>query len=185
MIYLPQMILVAGNSRNSGKTSMACNLIRHLSENHQVVAVKFTSIRPEEADFHGRHAEGFDEDFIVREEVNPPEGKDTNLMLKAGAVKVFYVSAHEKFLEKALLLFLTKVINKQLIVCESRSLRTIVKPGLFLMMMRQNDLPIAKHVDEYLSIADKICTFGHIEDELADFVKAIEYKREKYHLRKN
>ncbi len=160
MLNIPNMVIIGGNSRNSGKTTMACDMIDRLSATHEVIGLKVTSIRPGEADMHGNHANEETSDYTITAESDPNSGKDTSKMLMAGASQVFYIRASENFIEKAILHFLSRDINKQIIVCESRSLRGIIDPGLFLMMMR---LPVEgkiKEVTDYLSLADRVFYFG-------------------------
>lgn len=160
MLNIPNMVIIGGNSRNCGKTTMACDVIARLSATHEVIGLKVTSIRPGEADMHGNHADEDTSDYSIIAESDPKSGKDTSKMLMAGASQVFYIRASENFIEKAILHFLSWCINKQIIVCESRSLRGIINPGLFLMMMRISAEGKIKEVSKYLSLADKVFYFG-------------------------
>ena len=165
MLSIPNMVLVGGNSRNSGKTTMACNIIRKLSSNHEIIGLKVTAIRPGEDEFHGNHDVEESADFSIFEELNASSHKDTSKMLRAGAHRVFYIRVNEKFIQKAILHFLSTYINKQIIVCESRSLRRLINPGLFLMMMRLPEEGKAKNdIDTFLSLADEIFYFDENQD---------------------
>jgi hypothetical protein len=180
MIDVPEMVMIGGNSRNTGKTTLACNIISKLSETHEVVGLKVTSIRPGEEDLHGTHCEEVASSYTILEELNSESPKDTSKMLRAGATHVYYIRVTEVFMEKAILHFLSCYINNQLIVCESRSLREILKPGLFVMMMRSPVVGTAKDVSTYLSMADKVYCFEGNQTEIGQFAESLCYDNGKY-----
>ena len=144
---------------------MACNIIQKFSSAHEIIGLKVTAIRPGEDEFHGNHDVEESADFSIFEELNASSHKDTSKMLRAGAHRVFYIRVNEKFIQKAILHFLSTYINKQIIVCESRSLRRLINPGLFLMMMRLPEEGKAKNdIDTFLSLADEIFYFYENQD---------------------
>lgn len=180
MITLPEMIMIGGNSRNSGKTTMVCKIITNLAASHNVIGLKVTSVRPGEETKHGSHNEESLADFTIFEELDSESGKDTSRMLRAGASKVFYIRVSENFIEEAVLHFLSKYINKQIVVCESRSLRNIVVPGLFLMMIRTPAQSEDKDVEYYLSKADKVFHFNNSMAVLSKFADEIHLENGKF-----
>jgi hypothetical protein len=181
MLTVPEMIMIGGNSRNSGKTTMACSIIRKLAATREVIGLKVTSIRPGEEDLHGNHLEGkLTDDFSIFEEVRTDTHKDTSKMLKAGASHVYYIRVSETHIENALLYFMSRYIKKEIIVCESRSLREIIKPGLFLVMMRIPAVGKAKDIAEYLALADKVFHFGEDLKEIEKFTTSLSLKDDKF-----
>ena len=174
------MIMIGGNSRNTGKTTLACSIISRFCSTNDVIGLKVTSIRPGEEHLHGNHSEKAIEGYTIFEEINSLSEKDTSKMLRAGASKVFYIQAEDIFVEKAILHFVSMYINNQVIVCESRSLRKIIKPGLFLMMMKVPIDANSKDVSVYLTKADK--TFYHGDDpaEINKFVADLYFKQGKF-----
>ena len=180
MIFVPQMVMIGGNSRNSGKTTLACSIIKKLAEKHEVIGLKVTSVRPGEDDLHGNHDEEVAEDFTIYEEIKTDSFKDTSKMLMAGAAHVYYIRVTEKYYERAILHFLSKFINKQLIVCESRGLRGIISPGLFLMMIRLPVYGKAKDITEYIPMADKIFNFDEDSGIIKHFVTNLYFENDKF-----
>lgn len=174
------MIMIGGNSRNAGKTTLACKIIVHLSAHHDVIAIKVTSIRPGETDFHGNHDEDIFSGFTITEETQIDTHKDTSLMLKSGAKKVFYIRASDDFMAEAMAQFLSQYNHNQPIICESRSLRKIIEPGLFLMMMSTPVEGNEKNVSVYLAQADKIFTFGKHLEELDQFTTNLKFENGKF-----
>jgi len=180
MLAIPEMVMIGGNSRNSGKTTLACSIIRKLTATREVIGLKVTSIRPGEDDLHGNHSEDLTDDFSIFEELNPDSHKDTSKMLKAGASHVYYIRVSETHIENALLYFRSRHIKNQIIVCESRSLRRIVNPGLFLVMMRIPAVGKAKDIAEYLIQADKVFYFGKDILEIEKFTTSLILKDDKF-----
>jgi hypothetical protein len=134
MIYLPNLLLIAGNGRNIGKSTFACAVIENFSKHTPVTGLKVTTIYPEEEGFHGKKPEQLFQPFDIFEETNPDSTKDTARMLKAGATKVFYIRCFDETLEQAIQALFKIIPKESVIVCESGSLRKAVKPGLFLYL---------------------------------------------------
>ncbi len=171
MIDVPNIVLIGGNSRHAGKTTLACRIITNLSEKTEVFGLKVTSVRPGESGLHGNHIGEDFSGFSITEETDLLSGKDTCRMLDAGADRVFYIRAEDEFIQMALARFLSLYNSGQPIVCESRSLRRFVKPGLFLMMMRLPAFGTGKDVTEYLDVADSVLYFS---DDQADILRSVE-----------
>ena len=170
--------MVGGNSRNSGKTTIACNIITKLSANHEVIGLKVTSIRPGEADMHGNHDEKPVKGYTVQQEINSETAKDTSKMLRAGAKQVYYICVEDNYAEKAIQHFLSEFANNgQVIVCESRSLRNSIVPGLFIMMMRVPVIGRSKDVDFYLDKAQCIFNQALQQDQILEFSKRLAYSQ--------
>lgn len=182
MLSIPNMVIIGGNSRNSGKTTMACEIISKLSGIHEVIGLKVTSVRPGEDEMHGVHTDESISEFSLFEEINTVSAKDTSKMLRSGAIRVFYVKVSDKFIEKAVLHFMSKYINKQVIVCESRSLRRIINPGLFLMMMRLPEEGKSKNdIETFLSLADKVFCSNTDQTEMKQFVDNLQFVNNEFH----
>lgn len=160
MIALPNMLMISGNTRNSGKTSLACSVIRRFSKDHPVTGLKVTRIHPGEEAFHGDHGGENDAAWDLQEETNPAGHKDTSRMLQAGASHVYYIRTTDDHLAEALDAFLKQKCAGTLIVCESRSLRYAVEPGVFILMMRQTEPGKGKDVSTLLSLADAVTGKG-------------------------
>jgi hypothetical protein len=180
MLEIPNMVMIGGNSRNAGKTTLACNIIRKLSSTNEVTALKVTSIRPGESDMHGNHSDENFSGYSITEEFNRDLLKDTSAMLKAGASRVFYIRAEDTFAEQAIHSFLADYNFNQPLVCESRSLRRVLIPGLFLIMMRNPAPGSAKDISEYIGQADKVFTFGNEQLALNNFIDKLYFKNGKF-----
>jgi hypothetical protein len=143
-VQMPNILLVAGNGRNVGKTHLACGIIRQLSQKEGVVGVKIS------AHFHPVDKGKVivqKEDFKIIEEDQITQ-KDSSLLLQAGAKKVYFVMANQPNLDQAFL-YLNEILPKTAIVCESGGLHEYINPGLFLFVKRKGDRNIKKHLLKY------------------------------------
>jgi len=180
MLEIPNLLMIGGNSRNAGKTTLACNIIRKLSLSHEVTALKVTSIRPGESDKHGNHSEAAFSGFSITEELNRESHKDTSAMLQAGASRVFYIRTEDSFAARAIQSFLATYNFGQPLVCESRSLRQVLVPGLFLMMIRDVAPANAKDISDYIRLADKLFAFDFDQLVLHDFIDRLYFENGKF-----
>ncbi len=172
--------MIGGNSRNAGKTTLACGIISKLAATHDTIGLKVTSIRPGEEGLHGTHNEMDLTGFEVMEELKTDSPKDTSKMLRAGAKQVFYLRVSDFYVERAIVFFLKNFVNNQLIVCESRSLRNIVAPGLFVMMVRNPAVGEPKDIATYLDKADFIFNFAAQHQEIEEFYYNLHFKEDQF-----
>ncbi|MBS2210887.1 hypothetical protein KEM09_05725 [Carboxylicivirga mesophila] len=125
MKQYPNILMVAGNGRNVGKTLLSCRIIKHLAESTDVYAVKISS------HFHSLDNEAHiitctDDFCIVKETLDTR--KDSSRMLRAGAKEVLYVQCKNQNLPQMfdnLQAFLT--IDKPVII-ETGGLYNYINP---------------------------------------------------------
>lgn len=152
-IELPGLLLVSGTGRNSGKTTLVCDLITMHRELHCITAIK---IAP-----HAHHIGSSDEilvqnnHFQIIRETKTNTGKDSSLMLKAGAQEVYYVQAEDKNLQAAFQFLLTMLSPKNIYICESGGLRKYCKPDLFLIIHNDENSTVKESSRQLLPHADK------------------------------
>jgi len=156
-LLLPNLILIAGTGRNSGKTTIACAIIRNFCNSYPIIAVK---ISPH---FHEKEQDMLpifsNENLFIAEEIDDSKPKDSSRMLAAGARKSFFVMSRDEQLQEAFQQVLSIVDHHDFIVCESGGLRNIVTPGLFFMMS-SNDNPVLKPNSlKFKSLCDRWITF--------------------------
>jgi hypothetical protein len=149
-----QMILIGSFGRNSGKTTLALELIRIWKNYFPVIAIKITSIDHKGSVCHRGDARcgactGFEGKYVLEEEQgqtsvqceSQKSEKDTAKMLKAGARKVFWLRSFRTSLKEAFTVFLGKIPSGSLIICESNSLAKLIKPACFIMLAHSRDYP--------------------------------------------
>lgn len=134
----PNMLLFGAVGRNQGKTRLAVRMVEKYSKTRLVVGIKVITVR-NHGDICPRGGKGcgickgLKDCYDVREEQGDGD-KDTMLMKKAGAKTVYLVRAYPEGLSEALADVLGRIPEDSVVVCESNSVRSVVKPGVFFMM---------------------------------------------------
>lgn len=131
---MPRLIIIAGNGRDSGKTTFACRLIQKFSHLIPVVAVK---ICPHQHASVPPDVNSQADTFSIVEEVNTHSSKDSSRMLAGGAIRSFFVTAHDDKLNEVIMQIKKLAGEDSYIICESGGLRKYIEPGIFLMVNRK------------------------------------------------
>lgn len=160
----PNILLIGANARNAGKTTLACRIIQEHSKRVQLIGLKVTRFRSGEEAFHGDHGKETVERWTIEEEKGDHPEKDTFRLLEAGAERVFYLKCNETYFREAFEAFMATLDINSLVVCESRSLRRLIKPGIFILMLRESGN--AKESAGIEQLADILCRKGNDNSEL-------------------
>lgn len=164
MILKSNFIIIGSTGRNTGKTEFACRVIKSFSKKHLIVGVKVTAIDCSEGGCP-RGGDGcgicssLTERFTISEELKINTAKDTSRMLQAGAHKVLWLKVDKKFLLEGVNALLKLIPDNALAVCESNTLRTVLDPGLFLVINNISDNHIKKSAAKVIELADKVIGF--------------------------
>jgi hypothetical protein len=141
MIIIPNLLLIAGTGTKSGKTSVACKIIKQFP-NLKITAIK---ISPH---FHetttGLVLKSEKEGYSIYEETNGSTLKDTSRMLHSGANKVFFAKVWDNQLQNVFNEIMEYIPSNVPIICESPAIRNFFEPGVFIIMT--SDI-INKHKD--------------------------------------
>ena len=166
MIQVPNMIMIGAAGRNTGKTEMACRLIKKFIPGYKVIALKVTTIKETDGNYHGgdarcRDYSSVDANFSLTEEVLDKHQKDTGKMLACGAHQVYWLEVKKEFLTEGIEEFLKRINNgpDKIIICESNSLRSVAKPGLFLINRNIRESYIKPSCQEVLKYHDYLVYF--------------------------
>ncbi len=132
ILKLPQLLLLAGNGRDSGKTTLACLIIQKFSVDHQIIALK---ISPHKHRIATSGKVIWDqENLYIAEETDAGTGKDSTRMLQAGARRSFFICSTEDQLPVAMDKILEFTDDHALLICESGGIRRFAEPGLFFIV---------------------------------------------------
>ena len=157
-ITWPQLLIIAGTGRNTGKTTLACNILRKFSRSNSIISIKITP------HFHKNIQSGRvlhdTKNLYISEETAPPTGKDSSLMLGAGAAHSYFIMADDEHLEEAVLRIREHIPPESFIICESGGLRLHTRPGLFLVMTRELGYAVKPSSEKLLQLADRVITFN-------------------------
>ena len=107
-------------------------------------------------------------DYLITEEKDITLNKDTSRILLSGADKVFWLRVKTVNLIDGFMDFdnymKTYIFDKHIIVCESNSLRKVVKPGIFII------IHCSKHfkqsADEVKHFADVTIKSGFSQEDI-------------------
>jgi Ni2+-binding GTPase involved in maturation of urease and hydrogenase len=159
-LVLPNLLLIAGTGRNSGKTTLACSIIKKFGSHHSIIAVK---ISPH---FHKDKQDGLPiwvrENLYIIEETDASKSKDSSLMLAAGAQRSFFVMADDGQLPEAMQKILAIINPADLIICESGGLRNFITPGLFFLLNRKDNSTPKPESVKFKSICNSWITFDGV-----------------------
>jgi hypothetical protein len=141
MVNIPNLLLIAGTGTKSGKTSLACKIIKQFP-NLKITAIK---ISPH---FHetttGLIPKSEKVGYSIYEETNGSTLKDTSRMLHSGANKVFFAKVWDNQLLVVFNEIMEYIPSGVPVICESPALRNFIEPGIFIIMTSDT---INKHKD--------------------------------------
>jgi hypothetical protein len=133
--YYPNVLLVTGNGKNVGKTTLSCRIIENNKQRADLVCVKIST------HFHEFYEDDKvleqNERFILIEELKRGTGKDSSQMLDAGAKRVFFLMVKDDHLPEAFARLQAELEDTNVaMIIESAALRKVLKPCLFTMILR-------------------------------------------------
>ncbi|KZL90727.1 hypothetical protein [Clostridium magnum] len=178
LLNIEQMILIGSTGRNSGKTTLAVELIKEWKDKFPVIALKITTIK----DKHGKCPRGghgcgvctnIKDNFELSEELDKTKNKDTSLLLASGAERVYWLKCLNTHIYDGIKYFMNQIPKNTLIICESNSLRNVVIPGSFIMLKSIESDAIKQSASEVMNKADAI-----IENNFKNSIKSISEKIE-------
>jgi hypothetical protein len=157
MTRIEKMIMIGATARQSGKTEMAFCIIKKICAKEKITGIKVTTVHEGDASFHGSLM--LDENFSIEKSNVHKKNKSTDRMLEAGATETYWVHSKAEFLDDALQKLLPMIDKTSFMICESNSLRRIVKPDFFIMIKNMNS-EIKKSVVDILELADFTVDFN-------------------------
>lgn len=150
------LLLVGGAKRNVGKTTLVCKIINHFSKVENIVGLKLKTIYDGDTYFHGKDIKSFFSKYQLIEELELESIEDTGKMLRSGAKRAFLLRSKSDCLLEAFSFFLSKLNEKDLIICESNSLRKFVEPDLYLFIKSKENLEMKPSAAELEKLASLI-----------------------------
>jgi hypothetical protein len=151
------LIVVGGQARKVGKTSVIAGLIRGLK------MLAWTAVK---VSYHSREADSHDEpsadelpshlDFLLSEERDSQGHCDTSLYLAAGARRALWLRARGDSLSQALPSLLDALKDDEHVIVESNSLFGFLKPAVFLMVIDESRPDVKASARKFLARADAL-----------------------------
>ena len=174
MMKLPLMLMIGSAGRNVGKTEFACSVIREFCSGRDMVGLKVTTVSQKDGTCP-RGGKGcgvcssLEGEYSITEETGEEAGKDTSRLLAAGADRVYWLRVMRTDLLEGLMAVLDIVGRETVIVCESNSLRTVVVPGLFVMMKDKASDQVKASAEKVKHLTDRVILFDGAPFDLGDF----------------
>jgi hypothetical protein len=159
MKFYPNILLISGSGRNTGKTTFACELIRYFSGKEKIAALKISP--------HFHYSEGGmslinKKGYIIEKEVDPERDKDSSRMLRAGANDVFFIQAKDASLPEVFDYMINQLGPGVAIVCESGGAGRYIKPGVHIFMENEDEVKnrdMKEKADLILRLSGQIINF--------------------------
>lgn len=166
MLKLDNMLLIGSEQRKAGKTTLACELIKKFSKNHDIAAIKITTLSKEYPN-HTINSDGecWENGYYVVEENNKSDKTDTSKFLSAGAQQSFWLRVFDDNLLEGFTAVLNQIGEGSIIICEATSLVKFVKPGVFVMFSVNPDSEERK---KHISDLERYTSFN-IRPDVNDF----------------
>jgi len=161
MFKLDGILMIGSAGRKTGKTELACALIKKFSKDRDITGIKVTAIEERDGQCP-RGGQGcgvcssLNGNFYITEETDRSSDKDTARLLTAGASRVFWLRVMKTHLEEGLAALLDIIGADAVSICESNSLRQVVEPGLFLMVQGANQEVPKSSARVVMRYADRI-----------------------------
>ncbi len=126
-ISLTNVLLISGEGRNVGKTSLGCRIVKRLSSDTNVIAMKVTHhIHPLTDSLTILSQSG---SLMIARESDADSGKDTSRYLKAGAHQVYYIRCEKEGLPEFVSWIKDNIPAEIPVICEARELAQYINPG--------------------------------------------------------
>jgi hypothetical protein len=152
-----KLVVVGGQARKVGKTSVIAGLIRGLK------MLAWTAVK---VSYHSREADSHDApsagelpphlDFLLSEERDAQGHGDTSLYLAAGARRALWLRARGEGLSRALPSLLEALNDDGHVIVESNSLLAFLKPAVFLMVIDELGGDVKASARQFLARADAL-----------------------------
>jgi molybdopterin-guanine dinucleotide biosynthesis protein len=130
--YHPNILTISGTGRNVGKTTLACSIIEKLAQNARVTSIKITP-HYHEVDYPSMLFQQPDAYSVYLEE-RKDRKKDSSKMLAAGAHRVLFIQAHDKYLEDLWKKISGLLNSESPVIVESGGIHKIIRPGIAFLL---------------------------------------------------
>ena len=149
------VIVIGGNSRSVGKTSVVAGLIAALPHFHWT-AMKITQYGHGICSQNGEscHCATDDHSWMISEESDRSGESDTSRFLVAGAQRAWWVRTEQGRLAEAMPTVRQKLAESQNAILESNSILKFVRPDLYLTVLDPATADFKKTAQEFLDLAD-------------------------------
>jgi hypothetical protein len=170
-LFRPEMLMIGATGRNTGKTELACRVIRHHAARIPIAALKVTTVvRTDGSCPRGGAGCGvcssLAESWCVTRELDADSDKDTSRLLGSGAREAYWLRVRQDALGEGAAGLLAHVPAGWASVCESNSLSRVVEAGLFLQGRAASERTIKTSARAVARLADHVVVSDGSEFDL-------------------
>src|SRR5215467_15379798 len=151
------LVVVGGNSRSVGKTSVVAGLIAALPE-FEWTAIKITQYGHGICSANGEACDcaTSDHSWAISEEHDRSGESDTSRFLVAGAARVFWVRTEQGHLAEAMPSLRQRLEGARNVIIESNSVLKFLRPDLYLTVLDPATADFKASAREFLDRADAV-----------------------------
>jgi hypothetical protein len=150
------MILVGGQAKNIGKTTLVCNIVAALSQ-LRWNAVKITTHRHEAVGCELR-IEGTS--WLLWEQISLTAQSDTTRFLRAGAEKAFLIQAEDAALEEAYSALRSLLRSDSHVIVESTRAATVLHSDLVMLVVNGAQTDFKSSAEQQFGEVDVVVWSG-------------------------
>jgi hypothetical protein len=171
-LFRPEMLMIGATGRNTGKTELACQVIRTHAARAPIAALKVTTVvRTDGSCPRGGTGCGvcssLGDPWCVTRELDADSDKDTSRLLESGAREAYWLRVRENALGDGAAALLEHVPDGWVSVCESNSLCRVVEPGLFLQVRATSERAVKTSARAVAGLADRVVVSDGANFDLA------------------
>lgn len=149
------IVVIGGQSRNIGKTSVVCGLIAAMPERHWT-AIKITQCKHGATDGEQCDCELAGSSVAISEERDATSGTDSSRYLAAGAVRAVWVRTLPGRLGEAMRRIRAEIDASANVIIESNCVLEYLKPDLYASVLDPASGDFKPSARQYLEQADAI-----------------------------
>ena len=133
METLDNLLMIGGNARKSGKTTLVCRLLDAFARDHAIAALK-VALYDDAGDFGKHYPRALPMGYWEVRETDPAVQKDSGKYLAAGASESWFFATLPES-EKRVTDQIRDISSRMdLVILESNTLRKKIQPGFFVMV---------------------------------------------------
>lgn len=151
------IIVIGGQSRNLGKTSVVAGLIAAMPS-HGWTAFKITQFGHGQCSLNGEpcHCATADHTWAVSEEKDRSGKSDSSRFLAAGATRSFWVRTEQGRLAEAMPVLRRRLSESENAILESNSILKFIRPELYITVLDPATEDFKTSAQEFLDRADAV-----------------------------
>jgi hypothetical protein len=151
------IIVIGGQSRNMGKTSVVAGLIAALPP-YNWTAFKITQFGHGQCSLDGEpcHCATADHTWAISEEKDLSGKRDSSRFLAAGAKRSFWVRTEQGRLAEAMPVLRRRLSESENAILESNSILKFIRPDLYITVLNPATEDFKTSAQEFLDRADAV-----------------------------